>query len=994
MAISIFLNRFAMRVGLLLGVLALTFSAMPLADAQQDTLVSEDPLTNLPRVLDGRIYGIDSVGSTVIVGGTFTTISDTAVGSMNQPSLFKFNSSTGVIDQAFLPQFDGRVEAVDISADGQSVFIGGGFSTVNGVTRRNVVKLSMADGSVVTQFTANAGAVVQDMALATDALYLGGRLGTLNGTSVERFAAVDLTTGDLIPALTVPVSGTRSAVSAGFIQEMDLSPDGRWIVVVGNFTAVGGQPRQQIGIIEITGGSASVSPWATDEYADTCATVFDKTWIRGIDIDPTSSFFVVATTGAHFGADRLCDTAARWELPVTSAGPNSLPTWVNHTGGDTLWSAEITEAAVYFGGHQRWANNPYPSPRGDRDGPGSLVRKGVVALDPLTGVPLSWNPERIRGRGIEALHATSDFLFTGSDTEFWNNRKIERLVVLPVDTTWFNPAPVPVNLPASMYYVSGNSVNRASFDGASFGSPATISGPGVDGISWTPTRASFGVNDDIVTYDTDSAYYRRDFSDGVVGARTNLSTTVGYVDVEAITPFDQPYGIAETTNAAYLDGRVYYTRSDSSQLHWRWYSLESGIMGGIQYVASSGRNWSDTTGLTIIGGDLFAATTGNQLLRYSVNGTSVASSGTLIDSGGSGINWASVSDLFAGAPAGAVTPPTTSVTDPGDGAVLPGGTVNLAGTAGDNSSVAAVNVVVQDTISGLYLQANGSFGAAPADLAATLDSPGASSTGWSLAINVPSGNYQATATAVDGGGTPDPSGAVVGFVVDDENPATTVDAPAEGSTVTVANVDFSGSATDNVGVERERIALADLDSGLFLQSNGSFGATRVFFEATLDAPGAATTNWSWSATLPDGRYRIIAKADDTVGNVESAVRTTFTVDTSIVNPTLPSSTITSSAALPAGLNTLMGAASDDTGVATVRLVIRNRDNSLYVQDDGTLAANWNAMDATLTNPGGAATDWSLDVLLSDPGRYRIVVKAIDVDANTQDPSTVQNAVVS
>ena len=47
-----------------------------------------------------------------------------------------------------------------------------------------------------------------------------------------------------------------------------------------------------------------------------------------------------------------------------------------------------------------------PSPGGDNDGPGALSRPGIVALDPLTGVPLSWNPGRDRGRGVEALAST------------------------------------------------------------------------------------------------------------------------------------------------------------------------------------------------------------------------------------------------------------------------------------------------------------------------------------------------------------------------------------------------------------------------------------------------------------------------------------------------------------------------------------------------------------------------------------------------------------
>ena len=122
------------------------------------------------------------------------------------------------------------------------------------------------------------------------------------------------------------------------------------------------------------------------------------------------------TTGAHLGTDVMCDTAARWELPPTLTGTGLQPTWRNFTGGDTHWAAHITDAAVYIGGHMRWENNPYPDPGHDHDGPGSVERYGIAALDPTSGVPLSWNPGRDRGRGAEVIYSTDDYLFVGSDT--------------------------------------------------------------------------------------------------------------------------------------------------------------------------------------------------------------------------------------------------------------------------------------------------------------------------------------------------------------------------------------------------------------------------------------------------------------------------------------------------------------------------------------------------------------------------------------------------
>ena len=75
----------------------------------------------------------------------------------------------------------------------------------------------------------------------------------------------------------------------------------------------------------------------------------------------------------------------------------------------------------------------------------------------------------------------------------------------------------------------------------------------------------------------------------------------------------------------------------------------------------------------------------------------------------------------------------------------------MTGTASDNVGVTAVRIALQNTTTGQWLRADGSFGAFQL-LPASVNSPGAIGTGWTFTASLGAGDYAVIARAVDAAG--------------------------------------------------------------------------------------------------------------------------------------------------------------------------------------------------------------------------------------------------
>lgn len=228
------------------------------------TAVSGIPRTNLARLyVDGRLdEDFDAVSlpaagvvsclalqadGKILVGGRIATLNGEPRSSIGRLH------ADGNLDTAFNPGASGPsgafVSAMAVQADGK-ILVGGSFTTLGGELRTNLGRLN-ANGSGDTTFNPPAGGtpgIIHSLAVEADGKILVGGGFTLPGGQSRTNLARLHADGRLDTGFTSSAFGGVVSV----VRTLAVQVDGR-IVVGGEFNALGGQPRMNVGRLNANG---------------------------------------------------------------------------------------------------------------------------------------------------------------------------------------------------------------------------------------------------------------------------------------------------------------------------------------------------------------------------------------------------------------------------------------------------------------------------------------------------------------------------------------------------------------------------------------------------------------------------------------------------------------------------------------------------------------------------------------------------------------------
>lgn len=329
----------------LLGVLGLMFASTASAAGNQ---FPPDPSCQTNGVVRSILY----LNGVAYLGGDFTQVAPMGVamggpGTVTRDALAACSEKTGAI-LPWNPGANGR--AYSLAHIGSTIYVGGSFTTLAGKARKNIGAVTTT--GTATTFNPGADSTVFVVRIGPDGnIFAGGSFGTLGGKAHPRI-------GELTPAGIALGWNVSVGQVTGFSCPPRCHPvvftiafSGSTVYFGGHFGLVDGQPRNSAAAVNLS--SAALLAWNPNVYAPancpTCTTVETE---RVYTIIPDSTTNEIYVCGGFW---KVNGTKRAFNLAAFNPTTGTLdPNFTIQDDGDTPGCA-LRNGILYFGGHFNYA---------------------------------------------------------------------------------------------------------------------------------------------------------------------------------------------------------------------------------------------------------------------------------------------------------------------------------------------------------------------------------------------------------------------------------------------------------------------------------------------------------------------------------------------------------------------------------------------------------------------------------------------------------------
>jgi len=319
-------------------------------------------------------------GSTVYVGGNFHG-AGSINGTVERNYAAALNATTSAATE-WNPDANGDVDALAISPDGSTVYLGGAFNgadSINGSTTRNYAAAVNATSGAATGWNPDANGGVSALALSPDGetIYLGGAFhgaDSINAVDERNYAAA-------VSSMTGTAETLWNPDANGIVSALALSPDGETVYLGGAFHGADSinavDERNYAAAVNATSGTAT--EWNPDANGD----------VGALAVSPGGS--TVYLGGGFSGADSMNGSTTRNHAAAVNATSGTATGW--NPDANQFVSALAPSGTMVLAG-------------GTFSSVGGQTRNNAAALSTADGTLTSWNPDA--NGGVEALAISRD----------------------------------------------------------------------------------------------------------------------------------------------------------------------------------------------------------------------------------------------------------------------------------------------------------------------------------------------------------------------------------------------------------------------------------------------------------------------------------------------------------------------------------------------------------------------------------------------------------
>ena len=373
---------------------ATVWSSEPDADPSDNTATETTKVTELSEFPDptwqtnGTVLATAYSGNVVYLAGSFTEVRPPgqSTGGVARNNAAAFSATTGEL-LAWNPNLNGKVNALAVSGDGSTVYLGGAFTSVGGQGRNRIAAVDGASGAPKA-WNPNFWGPVFSLLLSSDGsrLYAGGTFNTVNGVTRPKLVALYTANRNLVAEFAPAISYPEKPTSAN-VRALDFGADGT-LYVGGVFESVNGLRRIAAAKIDAATGT-TVFPWDPD---------IEKKTNRF-----EASVYAMAVSGSQVFLCGDWYKAGRIVTPnLASANAETGAVRADFQATDGAVNAcDVSSTRLYIGGHF------------DKIKPNGEPRSHIASIDIASGALTSWDPGANSIVGVYTFSVTPTRLAVG-----------------------------------------------------------------------------------------------------------------------------------------------------------------------------------------------------------------------------------------------------------------------------------------------------------------------------------------------------------------------------------------------------------------------------------------------------------------------------------------------------------------------------------------------------------------------------------------------------